>query len=233
MAAFSLCCLIPERRSAQSNAAMELSDGPQGIVLSLVDGRRAVFDRGVPGVTLSAMNMLLALGHQQTVHVRWSRVPRRATLLHIYDSLALGSIAAYPDKRDALSGWTDMHATAVTTPGTSNAVRVVSHLGQLCVRDDTDAHVNHMYILCVRLALPADDLVRWHKEIATALYTRFVTEAAPPSGAWPPAVVQSYRFAGVLPRRPFARRRTVVCTGPPCCNGMAYTSTPPSRWSGS
>jgi hypothetical protein len=89
------------------------------VSITLPSGVSLSFDPAVPGLSLSVLSDCLSMTNDgRRAHVHWQRVPRRALLVHLYDTLSLHSaLEVVPPRADALAAWDDLHpqppATAV------------------------------------------------------------------------------------------------------------------------
>lgn len=69
---------------------------------------------------------------------------------------------------------------------------------QLCHRRTDDPYVNHVYIVCVALALSAEDVAIHHHSISAAAYEAFALQNHRSTIHRPVATVGAYRFAGAI-----------------------------------
>lgn len=194
------------------------------ISITLPSGVSLSFDAGMPGLSLSLLGDALKFGDDgKQAHVRWQRVPRRALLQHLYDTLSLHNIATTPPLAAALAAWDELHPTSPS----NNIVALNQHhlhpggevsmtdsrpldldepsstgLASLLVRSETAAYVNHVWAICGALKFPMVHFERYHLHIATELLEYFTRNSANNNNMWPHAFrhpfVRSYRYRGVV-----------------------------------
>ena len=144
-----------------------LSITSQGDQVHITHGEQSAdFDTAVSGISKDVVESMLTSSKDQ-LFVRWSRIPTRVALLHVYDCLAAAGINVQPNKSEALSAWDDMHVVSISSVASPQAEEPTwVQPGRAMVLDegftpllkmDGDAYINHVGVICTALQFPIAD----------------------------------------------------------------------------
>ena len=198
------------------NGVKSMQVSPDGSSVRLTwQSCEAEFDTTVPGVDVKSIENMLVVG-EDGLHMRWSRCPTRAAVLHVYDCLcACGIHDVQPTKTEALLGWDEMHPSTALVPISDGSIKEwgVPSMGDVLSLGDSfedlldqahDVYVNHVWMMCEGLKFPVPEFEKAHLHIASELFHRCTNEVAlrpngDPTGFVQPHVfVRSYRCKGVI-----------------------------------
>lgn len=196
------------------------------LTLTLPEGPPIALDAAVPGVTAAELSAAVRW-EKGTVHLRWSAVARRVTLLYLYDTLHSHGVAVAPSKADAVAAWTELRrgdegalvplgAREVTgagggspvAPGSRPLVLGPGGFDALLVQNEESVYINHVWVICTQLRFPLERFECLHANVAAELFER-VSKLERPH-----CFVQSYRYRDqVLPLLLWYRisEREVTC----------------------
>ena len=186
-----------------------LSITSQGDQVHITHGEQSAdFDTAVSGISKDVVESMLTSSKDQ-LFVRWSRIPTRVALLHVYDCLAAAGINVQPNKSEALSAWDDMHVVSISSVASPQAEEPTwVQPGRAMVLDegftpllkmDGDAYINHVGAICTALQFPIADFERLHVGIASELFQRWSQDMGGDlAGLRPQVFVRSYKRHGVI-----------------------------------
>jgi hypothetical protein len=180
--------------------------------MSLPEGPPIALDASVPGVTAAELPGIIRW-EKGTVHLKWSAVVRRVTLLYLYDTLHSHGVAVAPNKAEAVAGWTELRrgeegalvplasreialggGGPPAVPNNRPLVLGPTGFDVLLVQSEESAYINHVWVICTQLRFPLDRFECLHANIAAELFER-VSKLERPH-----CFVQSYRYKDqVLP----------------------------------
>jgi hypothetical protein len=136
-------------------------------------------------------------------HVQWHRVSKRAWVQILYDTLDAHGIPVHPSRAEALTGWDDLHCTALSVPAHDplpreehhnlalmNAVTSVQSLDHLITRDPKEQMLSHPHVVVHILGFPRALYEECHGAMGMDMRERLAKVS-------PEAIVRAYEYDGV------------------------------------
>jgi len=162
-----------------------VTETPDRLRVDLPDAEQSVvLNARIPGINAAELTTALRWSpDDRSVHVACSAVPRRITLLYLYDTLTGLGLTLRPTRADAVAAWDELRQDASSDvgalvpigpreSGASGARPIVlgdDGFDPLLVVGDESVFVNHVWVLCTALGFPRAQFETLHANLAAEL----------------------------------------------------------------